>query len=1001
MDIEEYERKGQTAYASFAKTVAAVLTAAINNEKSYRLQQVKNRAKQSTSLRKKLENRDIVSTTAIENDIKDLAGCRVIFYTNTDVTRFIKSGIIEQNFEVIATKHHYPQREVEEAAEFYISYHYLVRLQLGRITLPEYAQFADMQCEIQIQTILNHAWAEMAHDTIYKSPALGNFGGQEFDGIKKRMQMVARKYLLPAGHEFQKIAQDFQRLIEGKALFDDDALETIIQAVDNNIRAEALEKFAEYVLPFYDDLQAIYPEVIAKLIQAAGRARETPPATINTPYGSFPGKTYCDISKSITDILTRYRYLDIVATFDALCKLYSWSDNGAEQRHLLELGKELSKHHLRIWRQQGPIVQIKLVEHIETLSDEIRHSLQPLLTMMLCEILGAEVNGTTNSSTAVTFHRGSVVASDLLRVVREKAINLLKSQFSLVENEKEHRSILLALQAATNLPTTGYSNELAQLVMDNTRTVIEFQTEIVSRLSLQLLQTTESQVHRCYQKFITLPETMRNDPDLVTASAQVTAAAQAFRITANNNPDFVIFKILIGYNSVFPAAWEDNEFRYKQAEIYRANEVQSLLASIDVENSDSWFDRINHYASIAPDDAAIFPTFSNFLEQLSEAQPAIAFNYIEKMNGPLVNFLPSMIAGLMKSTKRKQATTQIDTWLHAGTYIRQIAWYLQFAEPFDETILLQTLNSATEHDDIHAVCNVLIAAVSQFKDHPGTLIKKIFLPALHYLNTAGELSWVHMQYFSWLDKPIIQALNKEQANIVLHALIPYPKLEYNAEYIVATIAKRWPESVLDFIGKRQIFTQKDTAPSHYDTLPFKVHQLQHPLAAAPDIMLAKARNWFNDDPLHFPHVGGKLLASVFPDLSNPLETRLTEAIANGNDQDLDFVLGVLSAFEGKPPVYKLVRKIIAVLKPESPLLRKAQSVLRESGSVSGEFGYAELHTERKKILEEWLSDQNKAVQKFAAEEITELSKQIAADTRSAEASIALRKLEYDEDLNDV
>ena len=127
--------------------------------------------------------------------MKDLAGCRVIFYTNGDVSRFINSGIINQNFEVLEVKLHHPGHEVEDATEFYISNHYVVTLRPERIALPEYARFASMRCEIQIQTILNHAWAEMAHDTIYKAPALGDFdfGGREFDGIKSRMQKVARK----------------------------------------------------------------------------------------------------------------------------------------------------------------------------------------------------------------------------------------------------------------------------------------------------------------------------------------------------------------------------------------------------------------------------------------------------------------------------------------------------------------------------------------------------------------------------------------------------------------------------------------------------------------------------------------------------------------------------------------------------------------------------------------------------------------------------------------
>lgn len=999
MNFDKYEREGLAAYAALATTVAAILTAAIGIEKGYRLQQVKERAKQPDSLRKKLEHRGIAGTEMLQNDIKDLAGCRVIFYTNGDVTRFINSGIIDQNFEVLEIKLHHPRREVEDAAELYISNHYIVLLRPERIALPEYARFAGMRCEVQIQTILNHAWAEMAHDTIYKEPALGDFGGKAFDGIKSRMQKVARKYLLPAGYEFQKISSDFQRLIEGKALFDGDALEAIVEAADNNVRAEALETFAENVFPLYDDPQAIYPEIVRQFVVAADRARTTPPTAIETPYGALSAKTYSDIVKAIADILTRYRYLDVEATFEALCTLYGWTGSEEERKPLLELGKALAGHQLHVWRQHGPIVQTILVERIETFGDDERRGLAPLLTAMLGETLGTEVKGTTNSSAAVTFHRGAVVASDTLRVVRIKALDLLKRQFELAECDEERRAVLLSLQAATRAPYSGgYSNALARLVMDDTRSVVEFQGGIVPMLSNELLQTTEDRVHRCYRRYSDLPEAMRDDPDLVAASARVAAAALAFRDVVNADPDFVIYKTLVGFNSVFPPAWKSNEFQYAQASAYRGEQVDALLASVEESSADVWFDRISRYARTESDDAATFPVFGNFLDRLAETQPAIAFNYIDRLEGPLRNFLPGMLAGLMRSGKREQALARIGAWLGAGEHISHIAWYLRFADPLKEALLRRTLDSAIQHGDGHAVRNMLIAAVSQFAAHPGSLVDEIFLPALRYLAAAEDFSWVRMRWFSWLESPIIRALDEEQARVVLDALVSYPELEYDAEHIVAAIAERWPASVVAFIGQRQAFGRTDAVSPRYDAVPFAVYQLQPPLAAAPDIMLYGARTWFDANPGHFTYDGGRLLASVFPDMSNGLEARLTALIAGGNERDLAFVLGVLSAFEGRPCVYELVRAIVGVLDSESQLLGEARSVLYQTGCVSGEFGFAALYGERKALLEVWLADPSEMVRIFAAEQIRELDRWIAAENRSAEASIALRKLNHGEEL---
>jgi ppGpp synthetase/RelA/SpoT-type nucleotidyltranferase len=278
MNLDKYERARRSLYGEFAGATATILEAAISAEPQFRLQQVKARAKDPDSLRRKLGNRSIIETQTLEADIKDLAGCRVIFYTNTDVTRFIHSGIIDQNFDVLEVKLHQPGREIEDATELYTSNHYIVALKPERLALPEYQRFQGMRCEIQIQTILNHAWAEMAHDTIYKAPALGAFGGEAFDSIKARLQKVARKSLGPAGYEFQKIASDFQRLVEGKALFDADALDAIVNAPDNNARSDALETFSENVLPLYDDIPSVYADVVSRLMAAAERARTAPPS---------------------------------------------------------------------------------------------------------------------------------------------------------------------------------------------------------------------------------------------------------------------------------------------------------------------------------------------------------------------------------------------------------------------------------------------------------------------------------------------------------------------------------------------------------------------------------------------------------------------------------------------------------------------------------------------------------------------------------------------------
>ncbi len=96
MDFDEYSRTKQFDYAALADTVASILRAAlVAYPGTFRLQQVQHRAKNPESLKKKLEGRKLESTSTLETDIKDLAGCRLIFYTNSDVSRFLQTGIIQ------------------------------------------------------------------------------------------------------------------------------------------------------------------------------------------------------------------------------------------------------------------------------------------------------------------------------------------------------------------------------------------------------------------------------------------------------------------------------------------------------------------------------------------------------------------------------------------------------------------------------------------------------------------------------------------------------------------------------------------------------------------------------------------------------------------------------------------------------------------------------------------------------------------------------------------
>jgi ppGpp synthetase/RelA/SpoT-type nucleotidyltranferase len=101
--------------------------------------------------------------------LNDLLGIRIITYFRDEVDAVAK--MIEREF-VIDPDSSVDKRAVLDADRFgYLSLHYVAKLSSGRVILPEYQKYDGIKFEVQIRSILQHAWAEIEHDLGYKSEA--------------------------------------------------------------------------------------------------------------------------------------------------------------------------------------------------------------------------------------------------------------------------------------------------------------------------------------------------------------------------------------------------------------------------------------------------------------------------------------------------------------------------------------------------------------------------------------------------------------------------------------------------------------------------------------------------------------------------------------------------------------------------------------------------------------------------------------------------------------
>ncbi|MDY0095052.1 MAG: RelA/SpoT domain-containing protein [Candidatus Vecturithrix sp.] len=104
--------------------------------------------------------------TAPFEQIKDLAGVRVVTYYLDDVERVRQ--LIYQEF-TVDEQHSVDKIMRLGPEEFgYRSVHLIIAVSEPRVNLHEWSPFAGLTAEIQIRTILQHAWADLSHKIDYK-----------------------------------------------------------------------------------------------------------------------------------------------------------------------------------------------------------------------------------------------------------------------------------------------------------------------------------------------------------------------------------------------------------------------------------------------------------------------------------------------------------------------------------------------------------------------------------------------------------------------------------------------------------------------------------------------------------------------------------------------------------------------------------------------------------------------------------------------------------------
>lgn len=219
-------------YGGYAQCIRTLLETLIKG-RSLPYHSITCRAKERQSFLNKVEHKPYTSC----EQITDFAGIRVIAYTTFDVKCIC--DLIVSEFQCDREHSVDKSCEMQEDQVGYLSVHYIVSLNHSREDLAEYTHYKGLKCEIQVRTLLQHAWAEIEHDRNYK------FGGVLPKDIRRRFYLVAGTLEL--------MDQEFQNL--------SDAIDKYAQKVTENTQQGNLDipidsiSLAEFMRQRFPDSQ--------------------------------------------------------------------------------------------------------------------------------------------------------------------------------------------------------------------------------------------------------------------------------------------------------------------------------------------------------------------------------------------------------------------------------------------------------------------------------------------------------------------------------------------------------------------------------------------------------------------------------------------------------------------------------------------------------------------------------------------------------------------------
>lgn len=954
--MEEYNHH-RDLYREFCNTIVFLLKTLLKNN-GIQYQLVSSRVKEENSLRTKLTETKALSKLTSIKKLDDVAGSRVIFYLESEINNFIY--LIHQEFEVIKSNLRYTEDD-------YNAHHLIIKFKEERLKLTEYAQFKDLRCELQLTTVLFHAWSEVSHNITYKTPKdIKEFDSEKLDFLKNQLKDIMKNHIKPANYKFKFINSEYVNLLEGKEIFSTTFLNDLIKSKDRREMYNKLILLNQFVEKYGDKTPPEYklPDFLKAVINHSLKLDK------NIQIVGFGHEHHYIVNECIEIFsFIRYQYPDNV--FPILTEL-ALDDNKKIRDKALNAIKKMSKYNQKVLEKIGLSMQFFMVDQIKnwSITEQLRRL--EVIKWIFEEIFELEYEQTEMLDyKTFSFGFGLLTAAETVKQIREQSIQLLKTLYKGTEKTSDKIIILDLLQEATKTPTRGnYSEEVELLVKENTASLISWYLTIIAQgTTMEVVKEIEEQTHWFNRRF------------------EVIDGLSTLVELIDMNERYIIYKDLVGYDTDYL-----EEIDWRKAKEIRNEKINQYINTISKVNENDWTSIIIEICSNHDlNNQSKYAYFSQFLYELACHNPQYAESLIQKHEEEINTFLYHVIAGLNVSDF-KFAHDLIELWIDSGTHLISCVLSLLYSEAIDISTLQRIFDKARFTKDSR-VLNELFRILGTSKVDK-MKSKSLYIRVMFELSEIDDYWWTNMV---WFDKEsILNNFDENEHDQILNILKKCPQFDYHICLMLIPIAKASPKKIINLFESRVSLEEKQKERNpQYDAIPFHLHELGNVLKESPEVCISLIFEWFKKDDRSYSYEASNLLQKLFPSFDKSIESFFLSVLERKNVEEAKIILDVLGEYEGDFSIYNFCQQFVIAFHKQPDLQRELMRVLSQTGVVSGEYGFVEAYVLKKNEIETWKQSKNKAVQKFAKDFVIDLDARITAQKKQSDEHVQMMKHEFD------